>query len=419
MKPYSSKEKWTMNQFQIYSLLLGYYLLNGSLRKKSLNGYYINFTYLRWPQLICDNLNAIFSESPIKIVNGKIRFSRTGLSDIFPMDKNVLQDWQNETINNNLKEFIQGIFLSSGFYKNGKYILKLKNLNLQNLLENCLSQQGIEYTIELELNNINIVITEEKSCLFLDSILPVILTTSQHSEESKAKISAKRKQWLEMNPDLHPWKKLNKFKSKPCENVKKFLLENNIEFLPEYPCGIPERYFSIDIALPDKKIAIEINGRQHYDEYGNLKPYYQERHDLLISSSWQVFEIYYTHCFDFSKWSEFISFLKNQESIEDFDYFGYKVLPTKLSQRALKQKCPECGGLKHFSSPVCKKCYVRPTKITWPTVEEMTKLVFEMPSTKLAEKLGVSDRAIKDFCDKNNIAKPPRGYWRKLKCGKL
>ena len=50
----------------------------------------------------------------------------------------------------------------------------------------------------------------------------------KHTAESKAKMSKSRKDWLKNNPDKHPWKRHDKFKSKPCENVKTFLRNNNI-----------------------------------------------------------------------------------------------------------------------------------------------------------------------------------------------
>lgn len=53
------------------------------------------------------------------------------------------------------------------------------------------------------------------------------------------------------------------------------------------------------------------------------------------------------------------------------------------------------------------------TKINWPSIAEMTKLVFEKPSSILAIELGVSDVAIYRFCKKHNIKKPERGFWSK------
>ncbi len=53
------------------------------------------------------------------------------------------------------------------------------------------------------------------------------------------------------------------------------------------------------------------------------------------------------------------------------------------------------------------------TKILWPDVEEMKKLVWSKPSSQLSIELGVSDTSIKKYCIKNSINKPSRGHWSK------
>lgn len=45
--------------------------------------------------------------------------------------------------------------------------------------------------------------------------------------------------------------------------------------------------------------------------------------------------------------------------------------------------------------------------------EELSKLVWEMPTSKIAKMYNVSDKAISKRCLKYNIDKPPRGYWSK------
>lgn len=50
-------------------------------------------------------------------------------------------------------------------------------------------------------------------------------------------------------------------------------------------------------------------------------------------------------------------------------------------------------------------------QINWPADEELRKLVWETPRSKLAIQLGVSDRAIAKRCSKRNIEQPGRGYW--------
>jgi very-short-patch-repair endonuclease len=224
------------------------------------------------------------------------------------------------------------------------------------------------------------------------------------SEETKIKISKGRKNWLKQNPEKHPWRKSNKFKSIPCENVKSFLRECGIEFLEEYQ-PIEDRYFSIDIAIPSKMIALEINGNQHYEKDGSLKEYYQIRHDLLVSSGWRILEIHYSLCFDFKNWASFIKELNHNENyISDFKLVNKQ-------KRSCKDNC-SCGNSKHRGSAFCLN-YKNNNRFDWPDLDTISKLVWEMPSSLLSKKLGVSDSAIYKFCLKHNISKPPRGYWSK------
>lgn len=113
-----------------------------------------------------------------------------------------------------------------------------------------------------------------------------------HTESTKIKLSEMRKKWIRENPDKHPWCKIEKFISKPCEKFKQFLREHGIKYVEEYKVLDDHNYY-IDIAFPDKKIGIEINGNQHYQNDGNLKPYYQHRHDLIESFGWKIIEIQY------------------------------------------------------------------------------------------------------------------------------
>lgn len=113
-------------------------------------------------------------------------------------------------------------------------------------------------------------------------------------QSMKNEISAKRKAYLAANPDKHVWKRHNKFKSAPCELAKAKLRAYEIYFEDELePLLHMGRHFSMDIAFPSKKIGFEINGRQHYTSEGILKPYYQNRHDLIIKEGWTLYEIPY------------------------------------------------------------------------------------------------------------------------------
>jgi hypothetical protein len=77
--------------------------------------------------------------------------------------------------------------------------------------------------------------------------------------------------------------------------------------------------------------------------------------------------------------------------------------------------CPKCGGKKFRTAITCLDCVQKPTKVEWPTKEELKELVWKMPTTKIASNLGVTDKAIEKRCKRLGIAKPPAGYWTKIK----
>lgn len=230
----------------------------------------------------------------------------------------------------------------------------------------------------------------------------------KHTEETKRNLSEKRKQWLKDNPDKHPWRNKDKFKSKPCEKVKEFLSQLNIPFIEEYQPEINGRAFSIDIALPDKMIALEINGNQHYERDGTLKAYYQERHDLLEFSGWDVYEIHYSACFNLDKWSDFIDKLSNANVKVEFDYFNY------VPKNKVVKKCLDCGVDISKTSYRCKRCsaikqYSHRIK---PSKEELENLLWELPFTKIGKKYNISDNAVRKWCKSYGIIDyPPRGYF--------
>ena len=122
-------------------------------------------------------------------------------------------------------------------------------------------------------------------------------TGRQHSESTKHKLSNITKEWLRSNPDKHPWKRKDKSISIPCEVLKEKMRDMNIQFVEELQ-PLDNRFFSIDIAFPEKKIGIEVNGNQHYNKDKTLKKYYQERHDLIEEKGWRIIELHYSECYN-------------------------------------------------------------------------------------------------------------------------
>lgn len=150
----------------------------------------------------------------------------------------------------------------------------------------------------------------------------------KHTEETKQRISKSHKKWLSEHKDEHIWRRDSKFLSKPCENLKEYLKEHNISFVEEYE-PFDDVHYCLDIAWPDEKIAIEVNGNQHYDRNGNLSKYYLKRHKLFEDRGWKVFEVHYSKCY-YIKIKDFEDILKLP--IYDKDYVG-KYLSKKLERK--------------------------------------------------------------------------------------
>ena len=243
----------------------------------------------------------------------------------------------------------------------------------------------------LEDNNIHIRTEEE-----LLKIKSVNSSKYRHSDEVKEKLSQKRKQYLKDNPDKHPWKNKEKFKSIPCENFKKVLDELNIKYLPEYTPS-DDRAFSIDISLPQYKIAIEVNGNQHYNSDGTLKPYYQERHDFLANLGYEVNELHYSLFFVKEKMISLINSIIENKPLFDFDYDGY------LLEKLTKKKCPckICGDEIYRGTGICRKCSDNNRrKVKRPTMEQLKKEVEQFGYRGTGKIYDVSDNCIRKWIKK-------------------
>lgn len=214
----------------------------------------------------------------------------------------------------------------------------------------------------------------------------------KHTAEAKAIISMKRKKYLADNPDKHVWKRHDKFKSEPCEVVKNKLINMGIRFVSEFS-DFGERHFSSDIAFPGNNICIEINGNQHYNTDGTLKPYYQKRHDYIEALGWTVHEIHYSICYNDAVIEKVLNNIVSNCVLYDFDYDAYLI--SKLHREVYKclcgniktkygLKCVACAGLD-------KRRCVRPNK------EVLEIEVVELGFRGTGKKYGVSDNAVRKW----------------------
>lgn len=79
-----------------------------------------------------------------------------------------------------------------------------------------------------------------------------------------------------------------------------------------------------------------------------------------------------------------------------------------------KKMFKPCSSSTLFCSNSCaRKREVRVSK------DELQRLVYEKPITKIASGYGVSDSAVIKWCKKLSVKRPGRGYWAKVRAGKL
>ncbi len=282
----------------------------------------------------------------------------------------------------------------------------------------------------------------------------VSLKLNKWTDIRKSHLSQKRKEYLKNNPDKHPWRKSNKFKSIPCENFKKILREKNFSFLEEFSPS-QDRLYSIDIAFPDKMIGIEVNGNQHYERDGKLKKYYQDRHNYIESLGWKLYQIHYSLCFDSNYILDLMSKILNTENKVEFNYEEYvteklkKIIREKLlmeirkndiskrkiakleknikkpkREKIIRYNLCKCGNIKLCKSLICRSCNNRLPKeecrkVARPSKWELHHLIWSVPNKQLSKKFGVSDNAIAKWCKYYGIKKPCRGFWNKFEVGKI
>ena len=244
-------------------------------------------------------------------------------------------------------------------------------------------------------NNLHKIFGVSKGVL-IRAVKENLITKIKHkrfmSQKVRQHLSRQRKKYLKNNPELHPWKKKSKFKSVPCEKLKKHFIRSGISFVEEFS-PLNNRFFSIDIAFPNEKIGIEVNGQQHYDSEGGLKPYYQERHDLIETNGWRIIEVHYACVYSNDFVDELVYDIKNH-IVSDYSKFK------KAKKNKEKITCIECGIDKNSKSQsgLCQRCYSISRRIVErPSQKYLLELLQNHSLVELGRRYGVSDKAIKKW----------------------
>jgi len=81
-----------------------------------------------------------------------------------------------------------------------------------------------------------------------------------------------------------------------------------------------------------------------------------------------------------------------------------------------KYKYCDCGEtIKSKQANRCLKCGAFSNrKISWQSKEYFEEMLWLKPTSKIAEELHISDKAVEKHVKKLGLTKPPRGYWQKM-----
>ena len=111
--------------------------------------------------------------------------------------------------------------------------------------------------------------------------------------------------------------------------------------------------------------------------------------------------------------------IKASKKIDEFNH------QSKLKKENIKQKinCSVCGKEKiilksrlkknNFCSRKCLELSAYKGYKNKPTKEELSDMLWKIPTTKIAANYSVSDKAVERWVKKFGLTKPPRGYWTK------
>ena len=229
------------------------------------------------------------------------------------------------------------------------------------------------------------------------------------SAQTRAKLSIIRSKYLLDHPSNHPWRKAGKFHSLPCTLVKNWLCDKHIDFVAEYGYGFKGRAFAIDIAFPEKMVGIEINGNQHYNNDGSLKPYYRERHTIIESTGWRLIELHYSIAFNLDDFKRvYTAEVACLPDVVQFDYANYsnpKIGDSTQDRTETTALEEPCDIQFHHGAKPYKPRY-RSRRILRPDLSLLRMLIASVPLLKIGAYYNVSDNSVRRWCVYYNLIIP-------------
>jgi len=171
----------------------------------------------------------------------------------------------------------------------------------------------------------------------------------KHTDETKEKLSKIRKEYLRKNPNKVPYLLNHSSKgSYPEKYFTEVFKREGLDVVKKFRVSL----YELDFSIPHKKIDIEIDGNQHYDDIKIVESDIR-RNEFLETEGWDVIRI---------NWSNYQKLNYKEKNMFINDLKSYvnnlsEIKPTITTKPSMRGKnlC-ECGGLKTKKSKLCKIC---------------------------------------------------------------
>jgi len=215
----------------------------------------------------------------------------------------------------------------------------------------------------------------------------------KHSEETKKKLSEIRKKYLSENPDKVPYKLNHSSKeSYPEKYFTEVFKNEEIEVVKSFYIGL----YELDFCIPDKKIDIEIDGSQHYNDKKIVESD-KRRNEFLENDGWDVIRINWSHYqkLDFESKKEYILNLKGYINGLIYTKPNFEI-PAKNNKK--RYYCQFCGNDVTKGKNRCQKCYKNSLrKVERPSLAQLKIDIENLGYSGTGRKYGVSDNSIRKW----------------------